>query len=173
MYQGKLDQKFSKELEAAEHITTAAFSKDSSLLLVGCSTGKIYAYRVSDGELDRPAVQAAEADIAITQLQTMVNIEDNDAFLMITGGKELSVYVHNKNGDVREIDYGEDGQAYMGHEICNVQLALNNKFFMIGVPSKRALGFFGISRVQLSTKPLKWVTRVSILALFINIYICF
>ena len=103
----------------------------------------------------------------------MVNIEDNDAFLMITGGKELSVYVHNKNGDVREIDYGEDGQAYMGHEICNVQLALNNKFFMIGVPSKRALGFFGISRVQLSTKPLKWVTRVSILTLFINICTCF
>ena len=31
---------------------------------------------------------------------------------MIMGGKELAVYVHNKNGDVREIDYGEDGNNY-------------------------------------------------------------
>ena len=32
---------------------------------------------------------------------------------------------------------------------------------MLGVPSKRAIGFFGLSRVQLTTKPLKWVTKVS------------
>lgn len=80
---------------------------------------------------------------------------------MIMGGKELAVYVHNKNGDVREIDYGEDGNNYQGNDICNVQVSLNNKFFMIGIPSKRAIGFFGLNRVQLSTKPLKWVTKVS------------
>ena len=32
---------------------------------------------------------------------------------------------------------------------------------MVGIPAKRAIGFFGLNRVQLSTKPLKWVTKVS------------
>ena len=57
-----------KTLEEADNITCAAFTKDASVLLLGCSTGKIFAYRTSDGELDKPAVQAAEADISITQL---------------------------------------------------------------------------------------------------------
>ena len=90
----------------------------------------------------------------------LVNIEDNDAFIISLGGKDLAIYIHNKK-DVREVDYGEDGQVYAGSDICNIQVALNNKFFMVGIPAKRAIGFFGLNRVQLSTKPLKWVTKVS------------
>lgn len=30
---------------------------------------------------------------------------------------------------------------------------------MIGIPSKRAIGFFGLNRIQLTCKPLKWVTK--------------
>jgi len=37
---------------------------------------------------------------------------------------------------------------------------------MIGVPSKRALGFFGMNRSKLETKPLKWVTKCA----FANFY---
>ena len=96
----------------------------------------------------------------MTQLVTLHNIEDNEAFLMTVGFKELYIYIANKK-DAREVDFGEDGQAYMGQDICNVQVASNNKFFMIGVPQKRAIGFFGLNRVQLSTKPLKWITKVS------------
>ena len=79
---------------------------------------------------------------------------------MTLANRELHIYIHNKK-DTRQVDYGEDGQAFMDADICNVQVALNNKFFMIGIPSKRAIGFFGLNRVQLSTKPLKWVTKVS------------
>ena len=80
---------------------------------------------------------------------------------MTVGGKELYVFIHNKR-DSREIDFGEDGQVYMGQDICNIQVASNNKFFMIGIPSKRAIGFFGLNRIQLTCKPLKWVTKVSL-----------
>lgn len=53
LYTGRLEVKFSKELERTdEHVTAAAFSKDSSMLLIGTSLGKVIAYRVSDGELD-------------------------------------------------------------------------------------------------------------------------
>ena len=79
---------------------------------------------------------------------------------MTIGNRELHIYIHNKQ-DTRQVDYGEDGEAFKDADICNVQLALNNKFFMIGIPSKRAIGFFGLNRIQLSTKPLKWVTKVS------------
>lgn len=126
--------------------------------MIGTSSGKILSYRISDGELDGMPHQAGEVDVGITQMVSLINIEDNEAFLTTIGGKELSIYIHNKK-DIREVDYGEDGQVYAGNEICNVQVALNNKFFMIGIPAKRAIGFFGLNRVQLSTKPLKWVTR--------------
>ena len=87
---------------------------------------------------------------------------------MVCGGKVLTLYIHNRK-TTEEIEFGDDGEVYAGHHICNVQVALNNKFFMIGVPSKRAIGFFGLNRVQLSTKPLKWVTKVSSLN-FVTIY---
>ena len=93
----------------------------------------------------------------------MHNIEDNDVFLLVAGGKQLFVYMHNKK-DTREVDFGEDGLTFVGEDICNVQVASNNKFFMVGVPSKRAIGFFGFNRVQLNTKPLKWVTKVSLIS---------
>ena len=77
---------------------------------------------------------------------------------MVVGGKELFLYMHNKK-DAREIDYGDEGQDYMGQDICSIQVALNTKFFMIGVPVKRAIGFFGLNRVQLSVQPLKWIIK--------------
>ena len=86
-------------------------------------------------------------------------IEDNDAFLLTVDKSDLYLYIHNK-GDTRAVDYGE-GEDFLGNEICNVQVAANNKFFAIGIPSHRALGFFGINRSQLVTKPLKWITKVS------------
>ena len=87
-------------------------------------------------------------------------IEDNDAFVLTVDKQDLYIYIHNK-GDTRAVDYGEEGADYLGNEICNVQVAANNKFFAIGIPSHRALGFFGINRSQLVTKPLKWITKVS------------
>ncbi len=65
---------------------------------------------------------------------------------MTTGGKELSIYLREKK-DLREVDFGEKGSLYAEYDICNVQVALNNKFFMLGIPAKRAIGFFGLNRV--------------------------
>ena len=49
----------------------------------------------------------------MTQLLCLANIDENEAFLMTVGGKELYVYIHNKK-DSREVDFGDDGQVYMG-----------------------------------------------------------
>ena len=59
------------------------------------------------------------AETPITQLVTLNNIDDNEAFLMLSDGKEVLIYVHNKK-DVREVDFGEDGQMYMHEQICKV-----------------------------------------------------
>lgn len=130
-------------------------------MLLGTSTGKIIAYKIADGQVDGNPVQVSGTEHSVTQLINLPNIEDNNAYIMVTGKNALSIYIHNKK-DSREVDFGEVGQQYEGHDICNVKAALNNKFFMIGVPSKRAIGFFGLNRVQLSTKPLKWITKVSV-----------
>ena len=53
LYEKRLEVKFSYTLDDEnEHITAAAFSKDSSLMMVGTSLGKIFTYKVSNGELD-------------------------------------------------------------------------------------------------------------------------
>ena len=52
--------------------------------------------------------------------------------------KELWAYIHNKK-DFREVDFGEEGAAYVKENICYVQAAPNNKFLMLGVPSNHAL----------------------------------
>ena len=89
-----------------------------------------------------------------------MNVEDADGFIMTIDGKDLYLYIHNK-ADMRPVDYGERGDDYKEGEICNVHIAANNKFFAVGIPTHRALGFFGINRSQLVTKPLIWITKVS------------
>ena len=36
---------------AGEFVTSAAFNKDSSVLVIGTKSGKILSYRIEDGEL--------------------------------------------------------------------------------------------------------------------------
>ena len=100
-------------------------------------------------------------DNAVTQLVSLVNIDDNDAYLLVAGGNILYLYLHNKK-DTREVHYGDQGHLFEGKPICNVQAALSNKFFMLGIPSKRAIGFFSLDRVQMNTKPLCWINKVSL-----------
>jgi len=65
-------------------------------MLLGSNQGKILAYRISDGLLDGNPNQVGGIDSAVTQLVTLNNIEDNEAFIMIIGNKELFIYIHNK-----------------------------------------------------------------------------
>ena len=83
--------------------------------------------------------------MTVTKLECMMSIEENEAFILTIDSKDLYIYAWNK-GDTRSVDYGDDGQDFTGSDICNVTLARNNKFFAIGIPSHRAIGFFGINR---------------------------
>lgn len=51
LYQKLLDWKYSDELEEGTTITAAAFNKESTMLLIGTSTGKIITYEIKvDGK---------------------------------------------------------------------------------------------------------------------------
>lgn len=54
-------------------------------MLLGTSTGKIITYRIPDGQVDGNPVQVAGTEYSVTQLINLPNIEDNDAYIMITG----------------------------------------------------------------------------------------
>lgn len=79
---------------------------------------------------------------------------------MVAGNKELFLYNHGTQA-TQAIAYGPEGSAYAGKEICNIQVALNNKFFMIGIPSMNALGFFSIDTQSMAIQPIHWVNKVS------------
>ena len=105
--------------------------------------------------------QAAGPENAITQIISLQAIEDNEAFLLLVDDEQISIYNHSKRADPKVVDFGEDGKEFAGHKIANIQVSSNNKFFMIGIPSKRALGWFGLNRVHFLVRSLKWITKVS------------
>ena len=95
LYTGRLEVKFSSEMDDEnELITAGAYNPDATELHLGTSSGRIYTYRIGDGQLDGNPYQASQSqDMAVTQLVTLHNIEDNEAYLMTVGYKELYVYI--------------------------------------------------------------------------------
>ena len=66
VYSGRLEIKFQKELDNEEEfITSGAFSKDSSMVVIGTSMGRIYSYKISDGELAKQPYQAVGAETSV------------------------------------------------------------------------------------------------------------
>jgi WD40 repeat protein len=157
LYQKRLETVFRASIEKGV-ITSACFNKNSTMLLIGTSLGQIFAYKVNQNGEAEPNPFQQQQELPITKIECLRAIEENEAYLITVDGKDLYVYVQNK-ADTRAVDYGDDGQNFLGHDICNVHIAANNKFFAIGIPSQRALGFFGMNRSQLVTKPLKWITK--------------
>lgn len=53
LYTGRLEVKFKGQLDDEnEYITSAAFTKDSAVFILGTSQGKIVPYRISDGQME-------------------------------------------------------------------------------------------------------------------------
>lgn len=96
----------------------------------------------------------------ITMLTTLMNVYDTEVYLMEVGDKSLHVNIPSRN-EVKDVDFGPDGQVYKGLDICKMQVASNNKFFMLGIPSKNVLGFFSFSHETLTATPLMWLNKVS------------
>ena len=99
--------------------------------------------------------------MGVTMLTTMMSFQDNEVYLMEVGDKELHVYVKNRD-EAKEVDFGADGQAYKGEDICKMQVASNNRFFMLGIPSKNALGFFSFNHETFTATNVLWVSKVSL-----------
>ena len=129
-------------------------------MVVGTSVGKIITYDAVSGDREENSFQAAGPEQSITKLISLQSIPDSDVFLMTVDDQEIFVYDFEK-ADTKEVDFGDDGQDFVGNKIASIQVSSNNKFFMIGIPSKRALGWFGLNRVHFQTRPLKWITKVS------------
>ena len=165
LYTGRLEVKFTETLDNAnEHITAGAFNKDSTLLAIGTSAGRVISYRIETGQAEGNPLQVSQ-NMAVTMLTTLQNVYDNDVYLMEVGDKSLHVYVQNRN-EVKDVDFGPDGQIYKGEDICKMQVASNNKFFMAGIPSKNVLGFFSFNHETLQATPLMWLNKVSQIRIF-------
>ena len=102
----------------------------------------------------------------VTMLTTLMNVYDTEVYLMEVGDKSLHVFVQSRN-EVKDVDFGPDGQIYKGEDICKMQVASNNKFFMLGIPSKNVLGFFSFNHETLMATPLMWLNKVSIVKLWL------
>ena len=67
LYSGRLELQYYRSLENEdEWITAGAFNKDSTVIVIGTNMGRIYSYRVSDGEFYKNPYQAVGAETAVT-----------------------------------------------------------------------------------------------------------
>ena len=112
LYHKRLEQKFKDTIQGA-NITSACFSKDSTLLLIGTSVGKVITYKIkSEGapgaEIIGNPFQAGQ-DLPVTRMECLMSIEEYDAFVVTVDKTDLYIYIHNK-GDLRAVDYGTDGE---------------------------------------------------------------
>ena len=68
-------------------------------------------------------------------------------FLVVSGKRELFIYSEQRSS-CEPINYGEvlDGEQYVGLDISDVAVSDNGKFFVIGIPAKKAFGVFTFNR---------------------------
>ena len=90
-------------------------------------------------------------------------------FLCVSGKKELYVYSESRSS-VEPIDFGgeHDSEVYIGLNITDVAVSDNAKFFVIGIPEKKAFGVFTFNRTNFISKPIRWITDVSYIFFFLN-----
>jgi len=83
-------------------------------------------------------------------------------FLCVSGKKELYVYSESRSS-VEPIDFGgeHDSEVYIGLNITDVAVSDNAKFFVIGIPEKKAFGVFTFNRTNFISKPIRWITDIS------------
>ena len=168
LYRGRMDlvRKGNTSMHENQRILCAEFAGDNSCFWVGTDRGLLICFSVESGEEIGTAYNVSpEIEKPITSMRKFNGIDSDNIFLLVLGKKEAVVYSQQRK-DAKPVIYGEDedeAAAFQNELIVNTYVAYNSKFFCIGIPSMRALGFFAFNRVQFTFKPVKWLTKVSCL----------
>jgi hypothetical protein len=161
-YTGRLKKIFHDALEdEIAIITSAEFSFDEKAIFLGTSRGKIIRLDADSGKQEGNSITVQD-DKKITHLVRFKGMQDQNVFLCVSGKKELYVYSESRSS-VEPIDFGgeHDSEVYVGLNITDVAVSDNAKFFVIGIPEKKAFGVFTFNRTNFISKPIRWITDVS------------
>ena len=158
-----LVRKGNTSMHENQRIMCAEFAGDNSCFWVGTDRGLLICFSVETGdEIGQAYNVSPEIEKPITSMRKFAGIDSDNIFLLVLAKKEAVIYSQQRK-DAKPVLYGEEEEEirYQGQLICNTYVAYNSKFFCIGVPSFRALGFFSFDRVEFTFKPVKWLTKVS------------
>lgn len=142
-------------------ITAAEFSYDEQTVFLGTSRGKIIQLNGNTGQVEGNPITVSD-DKKISHLVRFKGLQDQNVFLVNAGKKELFVYSEMR-GNCEPIDFGteNDSEQYIGLDIEDVCVSDNAKFFIIGIPSKKAFGVFTFNRTNFISRPIRWITNIS------------
>lgn len=144
-----------------QNIICVEFDNDSTCFWLGTERGNLICISVDSGqEIGKPFAVTPEIEKPITSMCRFSGIETEEIFLLILNKREASVY-RQKKADSKPVDYGESeqGLALVGKEICNAKTAYNGKYFIIGFPSARTIGFFSFDKETFTFKPVKFLEK--------------
>ena len=165
LYRGRMDfvRKGDTSMHESQRLMCAEFDANNTCFWIGTDRGLLICISVETGEEIGEAYNVSpEIEKPITHLRKFVGIDSDNVFLIVLANKEAVIYSQQRK-DAKPVMYGEsdEEQSYQGKEICNALVAYNSKFFCIGIPAHRALGFFSFDRIEFTFKPVKWLTKVS------------
>ena len=106
-----------------------------------------------------------EFEKPITKMERFHGILDQDIFLLTLDNTECVIYnefLDSYKPVIYESDLDNKGKDFVGQPICNTKVAFHGKFFVIGIPSYRALGVFSFNKEEFSCKITKWLDKVSL-----------
>lgn len=107
-------------------------------------------------------INVSPDDSPVTAIYRFKGLNDQNVFLALANNKELYVYAETRN-DCTVVDFGgdEDSEQFKNLEISDVCVSDNAKFYVIGVPEKKAFGIFSFNRNNFISAPVRWITNIS------------
>lgn len=129
---------------------------------MGTDKGKIIKLNIKTGQPEGMPINVNPDDKPVTSIHRFKGLSDQNVFLTVADGKELYVYAEARN-DCTLVDFGadNDSEQYKNLDICDIYVSDNAKFYVIGVPEKKAFGIFSFNRNNFISAPVRWIQSVS------------
>lgn len=145
LYKGRLDKVYEgriDEVNGKASIFCCEFDKDNTMMWLGLSNGKMVSIDLVTGEEVSAVVNfSEELGKPVTKMERFAGITDQ-VYMLIVIDDSSAVIWSEKRSEIMTVEYGEDGKDYVSGKICNANVAFNGKFFLMGIPEKRAIGYF-------------------------------
>lgn len=165
LYKDRLERVHEIPLDGIK-ILCCAFNFESTEAYFGNDQGQIYSWNLVTGvQNEQIYVISSEFNLPVTSIERFVGVQDENVFLVTVDKHSAEVYFEKRCYN-KPINFEFESHKEINQDmtICNQKVAINSKYFVIGLVSdeQSAFGIFNYSRDSAQPSLLTWITKVSV-----------